>query len=157
MSEPVSVTFKLTQPEFYGIWRKLRSRQTRMAPVCGIAILVVAVLLSNSTLIVIGAALAVWSTVHVYVLLPRRFWQKMEQIREIQSLTFTEDAVMEELFQVKATFDWSYWTNLTVAGDAYALKSNRGYTFIPRRAFSTTDDEQRFQKLAARLTRDQNP
>jgi hypothetical protein len=156
MTEPVSVTFKLTRPEFYGIWRKLHSRQRRTLPLCGVVILAVGIFIPNITLTVIGAALTAWWTAYLYVLLPRRFWERFAQIRETHALTFTDHNVTEDLFQAKSTFDWNYWTDLTMAGEAYVLKSNRGYTFIPRRAFSTTDDEQRFRQLAAHLLQDQD-
>jgi hypothetical protein len=83
----------------------------------------------------------------VYVLTPRRLWRKHPQIREAQILSFSEHEVTEKLFQVTSIFDWSYWTEITKSGDTYVLRSKRGYTVIPLRAFATAEDEERFREL----------
>jgi hypothetical protein len=145
------VRFKLTEPEFYGIWRGLVAgrRMTWILPLVGLVILFAGVLQSEIGLTVAGIVLAAWCPAQLYVLAPRRLWRRLPDLRDTQTLTFTEDGMSEELAESKSTYLWTYWEELSMAGDAYVFRSKKGYTVVPRRAFATRDDEQQFRELTA--------
>jgi len=62
---------------------------------------------------------------------------------------FSDDRVTEVLSDSETRFAWDHWKESSLVGDTYVLRSERGYNFIPQRAFATPSDEQRFRKLLA--------
>ena len=151
----LTVKFKLTRSKFFAIWRRLqaRNRSRWILPVTGVAILAFGVVISDLVEMLIGATLMAWWVVCVYVLVPRRLWNRFPQIREEQVVTFPSDGVIERLLHSESKYDWDHWKEITRAGDAYVMRSTGGMTFIPSRAFEKPADEERFRQLAAPHTR----
>jgi hypothetical protein len=147
---PVVVSFTLTQEEFRRAWRGLCTRQWRKTwrlPLLGLALALLGVADSVPVMIGAGAWIAVFCPVATYVLAPRDMWRRAEQ--GLQTHTFSEDQVTEKLPESESRYDWRYWRSVTLVGDTYVLRSERGYNFIPRRAFGQPDDEERFRELSA--------
>ena len=125
-SVPVVVSFTLTRAEF-------------------VALLGVAD--SIAVMIGAGAFIAIFCPLSSFVLNPRTIWERADH--GTQTHTFAEDAVTEVLSDSETRYAWRYWRDISLVGDTYVLRSDHGYNFSPRRAFSGPEDEQRFRQLSA--------
>jgi hypothetical protein len=126
----VTVRFTFSGAETRRVLRYmlLRSRGPTAMLGCGVAILAVAVSLGKPLwYAVAGAELLGWI------------------------LSFSEDGVTAANARGSQRFEWSHWRRWNETGDLYLLRGRRGvFTFIPRRAFASSDAEGEFRSLLAR-------
>jgi len=151
-SAPVIVNFTLTQAEFTSAWRALctrRWRETWRLPLLGLAAAFLGVVDSVTAMVAIGAAITIFFLLATYVIVPRDMWRRAEH--GPQRHTFSEHEVTTVLPDSESRYDWRHWREIAAAGDSYVLRSERGYNVIPRRAFTSVEDEQRFRLLTARI------
>jgi hypothetical protein len=146
----VVVSFTLTRAEFLSAWRRLCTKQWRQTwrlPLLGFALAVLGVVDSTSAVMIgAGAWVAIFCPLASYVLRPRDLWQRAEH--GPQTHTFTEDQITAVLPNSETRYAWRHWRDVSLVGDTYVLSSERGYVFIPRRAFPRPEDEQRFRDLS---------
>lgn len=150
------IRFTLSRREVCSWYRRLAARRWwNWAFVAfGIAMLVFGIAVSSAAFIVFGVVYAAGWAAYAWLLLPRMMWRRYPQLRAEQIITISESGVDSELFNASTSTDWTFWRSLSVVGDAYVLRArSRGYCFIPRRAFPSPLDEQRFRELVKHRTR----
>lgn len=149
-SAPIVVSFTLTRDEFLATWRRLYVRQWRSTlrlPLLGLVLALLGVLDSIPAMIGAGVFLACVCPLVGYIVTPRDIWHRVEH--GPQTHTFALDEVTEVLPHSETRYRWNHWQEVGLAADTYVLRSERGYIFIPRRAFAHPEDEERFVGLTA--------
>ncbi len=144
------MTFTLARAEFFTAWRRLqlRHRRTGVLPAVGVVFLVLGAMAGKEPLIVLGALLTLF-LLCLYVMVPRSIWRRAEKGE--QTHTLSVDGVQSLLPHAHGAYDWEYFRAAMPAGNTYMLQLQRGFIMIPRRAFASDDDEQRFLRLTASL------
>jgi hypothetical protein len=75
-------------------------------------------------------------------------WRRQALMRSEQTLTISDEGIAVQYASASSTTEWSFWKRARRLGDSYVLQgSQRGYTLIPRRAFSSAADERAFGGL----------
>jgi YcxB-like protein len=151
----LTLTFTLTRPEFFAVWRRLQlqRRSCWSTFLVAAAIIGFGVVISSAVEVLIGVALAAWWMFVLTVLSPRRLWRRNPRLRAEQELRFSENEVTQRLLHSETKYDWDHWTEIKRVGDAYVMRSAAGgITLIPLRAFGIPADEKRFRELAAAHT-----
>jgi hypothetical protein len=147
----MTLRFTLSAAEAQAVQRRLLARQWhRWAFVAFCLLLALAgVLLASVADLVVALAAALVYAASTLLLAPRRMWQRHPLMRAEQVVTISDEGVTTQLATASSTVDWSYWSRITRVADAYVLEGEgRGYLLIPRRAFGSAADEQRFLELA---------
>lgn len=142
----VVVRFTLSRSEYLSTWyRWYAKRHGRLV----VLLLLAACVFAIDGLWVVPAFVAWWLAVCVGIS-PFVLWRRHPQIREEREHGFSEAGTWGRLTHViRSECEWNYWTGLLEAGKAYVLQAGRrGMSFIPRRAFTSPDEERRFRELA---------
>jgi hypothetical protein len=147
----VAVRFQLTRSEFLRMFRQVlvRRRTGWLAFAVGPALAALGVVASSTSSVVFGCLYTAFWTGLYYVFYPHRAWRTYPQIREPQAVTVSREGIAVDLFKANAQTDWAYWSDITKYRDAYVLRYERAYTFIPLRAFDTPAIEAEFEALVA--------
>jgi len=146
----VTVRFKLTLGEVCSCYRRLQTRRwTGWALIIvGLVIAATGLLFSVAWPVVFGIAYALFSVIGVWVLKPLIMWRQTPQLRAEQSIIVSDAGIRTEYINASTTAEWSFWPRASLVRGNYVLWARRRtYVQIPRRAFSSTADEQRFLEL----------
>jgi hypothetical protein len=146
----VTVRFTLSKAEAFACQRRvqLRHRSTWIYISVGAVIAIVGVVLAIGEVAAFGAIFAVGFLADGLLIKPGVVWRRQPAMRTEQAITVSDSGVGLELAGVKSRTEWSYWSRAGLVGDAYVIFGRqRGFAQIPRRAFGSPADEQRFREL----------
>jgi hypothetical protein len=90
---------------------------------------------------------------NVLVTTPRKYFRGDAKFRDRYELTFSDEGVKLKTSQVDSKMAWSLYTRVVEGSDMYLLfygKDTRMMTTVPKRVFSSTDQEQLFRELITR-------
>lgn len=148
----VIVRFALTRSEVDACHRRLQARRWRhWVLICtAIAIAVVGVVERAADLIVFGAAYALFYSTLIWLIAPRIIWRRSPQLRAEQAVHISDAGIRADWTNVSTSADWTFWRTARLIDDVYVLQARqRGYCMVPRRAFESPLQEQRFRELVA--------
>jgi hypothetical protein len=158
--KPVTVEFTLSEPEVVRSFRWVLLRQGRLVSLAdtGLLFLVlgVALLAFGHSPVPGFAAMAIavgCLALFLYPVLrnPRTIWRRTASLRQAQSIRFSEDGC--EARSDVATLDvtWEIFTSCIDTPLCYMLTTRDRTTLpVPKRAFASADDEERFRDLVGR-------
>ncbi len=141
-------TFSMTKREFIRTSHAVQ-RRSRRTVVTLVMLILIYVILGISSHEVLG-----WSLIGVLVAAlitiatPRIAWARCKRL--LQELTYTVTANNVSIHSPTASSDikWAYFDRLVRTSEGYVLFGGRQWRLLPRRAFSTQDDERTFVELA---------
>ena len=155
MFDVVRVRFTLARSEYYACQRRIQARLRRHWTLigAGIAIALVGIVIASAPLIVLGLIFAIGYAARIWLLGPWLMWRRTPLMRAEQVVSVSDAGITTELSNASSTADWTFWSRVRVVGNAYVLQGKqRGYLLIPRGAFGSPLDEQRFRELATNHT-----
>lgn len=161
-SPSVSITYQLTEDEIVRSVRfqVRRNRNLRLILGAGVFVSIVGIVILGfgasgfgAVLLGMGAYLLALSG-FVIVQGPRRSWRRNPSIRNLQSLTFSDEGVEAQTAIAHSKARWDLYPSLNETDDCYLLRvgHRRVFNIIPKRAFRTRDDEGLFRGLVTRHT-----
>jgi hypothetical protein len=159
----VKVEYQYTEPEYIAANRLIVFHSRDM-----IARLIVLGLLPAVWSIFLGFNLTHWLNwvpILVFVLLfeaalfynvlvtsPRKHFRGDAKFRDRLHLTFSEEGIHGKSSQIDSKMAWSLYTKVLEGRDMYVLlygKDTRMMTAVPKRAFSSNEQEQLFRELVS--------
>lgn len=158
-NEAVGVSYELTYREAITFWRWQVRRLYRLGLylISGMVVVVSGIVLlavprapiGLSILFLIFGASQLLMFAWIYYAVPVRAWKKSQGDRSPISLTFNSDGVEVHTKNTDAQNRWPVYSEVVERPDAYLLRvgKRRAYTIVPKRAFRTQIDEQRFRTL----------
>ena len=90
---------------------------------------------------------------NVLVNTPRKYFRGDAKFRDRYQITFSDEGVKLKTSQVDSKMAWSLYTRVVEGRDMYLLlygKDTRMMTTVPKRVFSSSDQEQLFRELVTR-------
>jgi len=144
----VSVSFTLREDEVRAITRALIRRRHRWwwLPAASAFLIVVGIVAADTAVTLFAAVGLAWWTLCCVVIAPRTVWARCEH--GPQEYVFDVEGVTARLPAAESRTTWDYWSHVLRVGDSYVLRTLRGQSFIPRRAFDSPAAEERFRELA---------
>jgi hypothetical protein len=100
--------------------------------------------------VVIFEAMLLYS---VLVTTPRKYFRGDGKFRDRYEITFSDEGVRLKTSQVDSKTAWSLYTKVVEGRDTYLLfygKDTRMMTAVPKRVFTSNDQEQLFRELITR-------
>jgi len=149
--KPVTVRFELTEREFAEGLGSITRRQPTfwLGPVMGAVTLSYGLTSGEGVAVVWGTVLLILAGVFL-VLVPRLRWRQSSHLAVEQEHTFSEERIAVRAAGQQGELPWDFYVQVVETPRAYVLMRNRKQgNFIPRRAFSSPDDEERFRQLLA--------
>jgi hypothetical protein len=148
----VAVSFTLLRSEFLRAARRsmLAAAWLRVSVTLGIGVLVVGIVTHSLFSLVWGVLypLAIAATVVAY---PAGIWRLREHLRGEQLVELSDEHVTIKTVLARSTLEWRYWDAAALKGQLYQLTSDKGGgLLVPRRAFSTPQQEEDFRVLLRR-------
>lgn len=151
MSQEQAVArFHITADEFSDGMRKLIMGQVTfwIGPVVSSFVLVVAIATGQMSLLAFGVIFIVLAGLSLLVVPARKFKQSPQFATE-QVHTFGDDGITIRAGGQSGTLPWSFYTMVRETPRTYLLMRNaKQANFIPKRGFSSPEDEARFRELA---------
>jgi hypothetical protein len=125
----------------------LHSRAPMLLLTCGVAFLAIGGSLHKTVLLLVGAGEALGWVVLVWVL-PR---VGLRGTPKEHTISFSEDGVTAANDGGSQRFQWNHWRRWRHTGGLYLLRGAGGiFTFVPSRAFESTEAESEFRALLGR-------
>jgi YcxB-like protein len=164
MSQPeVKLEYEYSEAEYLAASRLLFSNSpdiiSRLAVfglLLGAAVILLS-LLTDSWIIIPGLVFVVLLEValfyNVLVNTPRKYFRGDGKFRDRYELTFSDEGVQVKTSQIDSKMAWSLYTKVVEGRDMYLLlygKDTRMMTAVPKRVFSSNDQEQLFRELVTR-------
>ena len=148
----LTVHFTLTRSEALRCNRRIQARRWPTWVVIGFAIVigVLGLLLPVEEWVWFGFPFAITIAAFAFLIAPALMWQRLPQLRAEQSVSVSDAGVVAKYKDVTTNADWSFFRRSILFDDAYVLQVRRNYVQIPRRAFASAGDEQRFRDLLDR-------
>jgi hypothetical protein len=90
---------------------------------------------------------------NVLVTAPRKYFRGDGKFRDRYEITFSDEGIKVKTSQFDSKMAWSLYTKVVEGRDMYLLiygKDTRMMTAVPKRSFTSNDQEQLFRELAAR-------
>src|ERR1043166_1240656 len=90
---------------------------------------------------------------NVLVTTPRKYFRGDGKFRDRYEITFSDEGVKLKTSQIDSKMAWSLYTRVVEGRDMYLLfygKDTRMMTSVPKRAFTSNDQEQLFRELITR-------
>jgi hypothetical protein len=84
---------------------------------------------------------------------PRKYFRGDGKFRDRYEITFSDEGVKLKTSQIDSKMAWSLYTRVVEGRDMYLLfygKDTRMMTSVPKRAFTSNDQEQLFRELITR-------
>jgi hypothetical protein len=151
----LSVEFEHTRAEFTSALRAVtrRSRVHRIILVVGVALTAIGVLATVSGgddggFTAIGVGVLAWLAFMQFYC-PLAFWRADSVFRGPRRLSFDDDGVGCVTPLSEERLRWAFDTKMIETDRCYVLMRNNRCTPIPKRAFTTPADADRFRRLAA--------
>jgi len=164
MSQPeVKLEYEYSEAEYLAASRLLFSNSpdiiSRLAVfglLLGAAVILLS-LLTDSWIIIPGLVFVVLLEValfyNVLVNTPRKYFRGDGKFRDRYELTFSDEGIQVKTSQIDSKMAWSLYTKVVEGRDMYLLlygKDTRMMTAVPKRVFSSNDQEQLFRELVTR-------
>src|ERR1041385_5314141 len=164
MSQPeVKLEYQYSEPEYLAASRLLYSnspniiaRLTVFGLLLGAAVILLS-FLTDSWIIIPGLVFVVLLEIalfyNVFVNTPRKYFRGDGKFRDRYELTFSDEGVQVKTSQIDSKMAWSLYTKFVEGRDMYLLlygKDTRMMTAVPKRVFSSNDQEQLFRELVTR-------
>jgi hypothetical protein len=157
---PITVSFSLDEEELVASCRAILLRRASVwgNVLVGAGAFVVGLALIPTTHPGLSAGLIVGGLIWGFGVLfsclvfgPHRTWSRNELLRGEQSQSFDEEALQVETAQSRSRVQWTVFTRVIATSNAYVLVLKSGsFLTVPRRAFASEADEQRFRDLTQR-------
>lgn len=148
--QPVTVRFELTERDFTDGLRTITRRQPTfwVGPLLGVATLSYGLAAGDSLARVWGTVLLLLTAASL-ALVPRLRWRHGHVAGE-QQHTFATDGITVRAAGQQGQLPWDFYEAVAETPRVYVLlRSRKQGNFIPRRAFESPDDEERFRSLLA--------
>jgi len=94
---------------------------------------------------------------NMLVTTPRKYFRGDAKFRDHFHLTFSDEGITVKTSQIDSKTAWSLYTKVIEGRDMYLLlygKETRMMTAVPKRAFTSNDQEQLFRELVTRHVAD---
>lgn len=161
-TEPVTVELVLTKDEAVPFYRWLVSRRFRVRR--GVLAMIPIIVIGAASLLIPGlpkvfgvilVGLGILQLLYfgwIVFIAPVRAWNRNPP--EKRRMVFSDSEVRVYLPKTNAVQLWSVYSETLEHDDLYLLKvgTRNAYVAVPKRAFESTDDEERFRQLAGRHT-----
>lgn len=160
----VKVEFQYTEAEYLAANRLYLFNSSnivvRLIVVC---LLLTAVVIMMS--VVVTDLLPIWAMIAFVLLLegglvynllvrmPRQYFRGDAKFRDKFEVTFSDDGITVKTSQLDSKLSWSLYTRVIEGSEMYLLvygKETRMMTTIPKRAFKSSQQENRFRELVTR-------
>ena len=164
MSQPeVKLEYEYSEAEYLAASRLLFSNSPDIIARLGVfglllgAAVILLSLLTDSWIIIPGLVFVVLLEValfyNVLVNTPRKYFRGDGKFRDRYELTFSDEGIQVKTSQIDSKMAWSLYTKVVEGRDMYLLlygKDTRMMTAVPKRVFSSNDQEQLFRELVTR-------
>jgi hypothetical protein len=150
----------ITPDEFVRMrrWQQQRSRVVMVVAACVAGLIAGGIAGHDKTLLL---SAAIFGVLYAYLLVdgPPRWAEKIKRsLEEECTITFSETSVLAESASQSLRDDWTRITRLRTMGDMFVLDTlNLTIFMIPRRAFASDADVERFVELATRRIAETQP
>ena len=164
MSQPeVKLEYQYSEPEYLAASRLLYSnspniiaRLTVFGLLLGAAVILLS-FLTDPWIIIPGLVFVVLLEIalfyNVFVNTPRKYFRGDGKFRDRYELTFSDEGVQVKTSQIDSKMAWSLYTRVVEGRDMYLLfygRDTRMMTAVPKRVFSSSEQEQLFRELITR-------
>ena len=145
----LTVSFTLTRSEALRCNRRLHARRWQIwLPIgFGIVIGVLGLVLPVEEWVWFGFPFALIIAAFAFLVAPALMWRRLPQLRAEQTVSVSDAGVVAKYNDVSTDAAWSFFSRSVQLADAYVLQVRRNYVQVPRRAFASAGDEQRFRDL----------
>ena len=164
MSQPeVKLEYEYTEAEYLAANRLFFSSSPNIIARLGVfglllgAAVILLSFLTNSLIVIPGLVFVVLLEAalfyNVLVNTPRKYFRGDGKFRDRYELTFSDEGVKLKTSQVDSKMSWSLYSRVVEGRDMYLLlygKDTRMMTAVPKRVFSSSDQEQLFRELVTR-------
>ena len=147
--KPVTVRFKLTQAEFAEGLRAIMQRQLTfwVGPILGAVTLFYGFLIDDTVARVWGTIVLLLAIASIAAV-PGLRWRQSQKLAGEQQHTFSEERITVRAAGQQGDLPWDFYARVVETPRVYVLMRNRKQgNFVPRRAFASPDDEERFRTL----------
>ena len=151
--EQITVRYTLSRTEFGACFRRVQARRWRhwTTVAVGGAVAVIGAVSAHVALLAGGLVYAIGYAAVVWLVLPGVTWRRVPQLRSGQAVSVCDAGVLTQSSNATTTADWSFWRRASLIAGIYVLEARlRGRCLVPRRAFNSPEDEQRFRELLRR-------
>jgi hypothetical protein len=154
MAESVTIRFRITQDEYADGMRALMLGQLTfwVGPVLGAATLVAGVVTGDTVAKVWGTVVLALAAASFFIV-PALRWKQSPQLAE-QKHTFSEDGILVRAAGNTGRLPWGFYRRARETARVYVLLRNRRQAnFLPKRAFASPEEEERFRRMVAERLR----
>jgi len=159
--QPLQLQFTYTEAEYVSAARLLMLREKTM--VIRLMVFFVLILLGAILLTIVqGFVLPLWSVVllallfdmalvyRIFVDMPKRYFRGDPKLGDEYRLTFSADHIWLQTSQIDSKLAWSLYTRVHENSSLYVIvygKDSRMMTVVPKRVFTSAQEELRFRNL----------
>ena len=158
---PLCVTFRVSLAEYLGAVRGLAARQ-RWVQVFAVIIVGAVALgfawawvgsLLLASLFFVGGIVYAFLLLWTIVIRPRRQYRRISDLSGDQTYCFSDDEVSWTFATGASHVKWAYFSGLVETKEMFLLRHPMRslFSFVPKRAFKTREDETRFRQLVRQI------